>query len=150
MLDDCEALLAEYEHECAAQCLQAIRALRAGFGPPAQSHAANIIDSIVLRLLGQNGRAEASQRAQEDFDEFPLQLAAENLTLRPLFRAFTKWWPSSKVPPPTFFARHPTAHAVGYTNVFADTSALVAVMLATSLTVQFSGGLDPEGDSTAP
>jgi hypothetical protein len=39
---------------------------------------------------------------------------------------------------------------VGYTNVFADTSALVAVMLATSLTVQFSGGLDPEGDSTAP
>ena len=150
VLDDCEALLAEYEHECAAQCLQAIRALRAGFGPPAQSHAANIIDSIVLRLLGQNGRAEASQRAQEDFDEFPLQLAAENLTLRPLFRAFTKWWPSSKVPPPTFFARHPTAHAVGYTNVFVDTSALVAVMLATSLTVQFSGGLDPEGDSTAP
>jgi hypothetical protein len=87
--------------------------------PPSHTRPTSSIASCSACWV-RNGRAEASQRAQEDFDEFPLQLAAENLTLRPLFRAFTKWWPSSKVPPPTFFARYPTAHAVGYTNVFAD------------------------------
>ena len=74
----------------------------------------------------------------DNLDELPLQLAAENLTLRPLFRAFTAWWPESGESPPDFFARHATAHAVGHVGVFSPISALTAVMLATSLTVQYS------------
>ena len=67
-----------------------------------------------------------------------IQLAAENLSLRPLFLAFVKWSPDSGEPLPERFARHVTAHAVGHAGVFNSSSALVAVMLATSLTVQYS------------
>jgi len=137
VLDDCESALGADDDELAVQCQSAIDALRAGFDAPAQSHASNIIDSIVLALLGRNGRDEAKRRAEEDLDDLPLQLAAENLTLRPLFRAFTTWWPASGDMPPQHFARHATSHAVGQVGIFVPASALIAVMLATSLTVQY-------------
>lgn len=138
VLDDCEGLLGGAKHEWARQCLAAISALRAGFDGPAQSHAANIVDSVILQLMGKNGRECARKRASEDFEELPLQVVAESLTLRPLFRAFTSWWPTSGQPPPDHFARHTTAHAVGHDGLFERRHALIAVMLATSLTVQFS------------
>ena len=120
------------------QCRSAIAAIDADLDGPAQSHASNIIYSIVLCLHRQEGRTHAKKKAQEEFDDLPLQLAAENLTLRPLFRAFTTWYPSTSIDPPNYFARHATSHAVGHDAVFAPTSALVAVMLATSLTVQYA------------
>lgn len=138
ILDDCETALSVISHEWAVQCREATSALRAGFGAAAQSHASNIIDSIVLGLHGRKGRDRAKESAQEDFDDLPLQVAAENLTIRPLFRAFTPWWPDTGEDPPEYFARHATSHAVGHVGVFAPLSALVAVMLATSLTVQYS------------
>jgi hypothetical protein len=147
ILDDCEAALTTLQHEWSRQCRAAINALRAGFDAPVQSHAGNIIDSIVLKLLGKSGRDEAKKRAEEDFHEQPLQLAAENLTIRPLFRAFTAWWPSSGATPPDHFARHATAHAVGHVGVFDPLAALIAVMLATSLTVQYSDEDSPEDGS---
>jgi len=137
ILDDCEALLVHIPHEWARECVAAISALRAGFDGPAQSHAANIIDSIVLRLLGKNGRDRARAWAGEPFDDVPLRVASESLTLRPLYRAFAPWWPDQDARPPDHFARHATAHAVGYPGLFHRRHALVAVMLATSLTVQF-------------
>lgn len=147
ILDDCEKALALNEHEWAVQCRSAVAAMRAGFDGPAQSHASNIIDSIVLGLHGKSGREHAKHRAQEDFDDLPLQLAAENLSLRPLFRAFTTWYPNTGIDPPDYFARHATSHAVGHAGVFAPISALVAVMLATSLTVQYAP--DDSGTATA-
>lgn len=149
ILDDCEHALDPINHEWAAQCRNAIAAMRAGLDGPAQSHASNIIDSIVLGLHGRNGREHAKKRAQEEFDDLPLQLAAENLTLRPLFRAFTTWYPNTGSDPPDYFARHATSHAVGHSGVFAPISALVSVMLATSLTVQYAPG-DPNNDARAP
>jgi hypothetical protein len=80
-LEDCEKALAPIENEWAVQCRGAVAAMRAGLDGPAQSHASNIIDSIVLGLHGKNGRKRAKERAQEDFDDLPLQLAAENLSL---------------------------------------------------------------------
>lgn len=147
ILDDCEKALAPIAHEWGVQCRSAIVALRANLDGPAQSHASNIIDSIVLRLHGKNGREHAKTRAREHFDELPLQLAAENLSLRPLFRAFTTWFPNTGIDPPGYFARHATSHAVGHAGVFAPISALVAVMLATSLTVQYALD-DPRTDAT--
>jgi hypothetical protein len=140
ILDDCETALTDNDNEWATQCRNAILALRAGFDAPAQSHAGNIIDSIVLALHGAKGRQEAKKSAKTEFDDLPLQLAAENLTLRPLLRAFTSWRPASGDALPDHFARHATAHAVGNVGVFAPFPALVAVMLATSLTVQYSLG----------
>jgi hypothetical protein len=149
ILDDCEAALADSKHEWARQCRAAISALRAGHDGPAQSHGANIIDSIVLRLMGRNGRMYAKKRAEEGLDDLPLQLVAESLTLRPLFRAFTTWWPTSGDAPPDHFARHATAHAIGYEGLFERRHAVVAVMLATSLTVQFSDELAESPDASA-
>lgn len=53
-------------------------------------------------------------------------------------RAFVPWFPHSGIAPPDHYARHPTAHAVGRDGVFAPRSTLIAVMLATSLTIQYS------------
>lgn len=144
ILDDCEAALADDESEWSRQCRNAIAALRVGLDAPGQSHASNIIDSIVMAL---HGRDEAKERAQEDLDELPLQVAAENLTLRPLVRALTSWWPHSGDAPPEYFARHVTSHGVGHDGVFAPGHALVAVMLATSLTVQYSQDGSSPADS---
>ena len=124
ILDDCEAALTDDDSEWARESRSAIAALRAGLDGPAQSHASNIIDSIVIALFGANGRNEAKKQAEEDFDDLPLQLAAENLTIRPLFRAFAVWWPASGVAPPAHFARHATSHAVGQAGVFAHNYAL--------------------------
>ncbi|MCC7078893.1 MAG: hypothetical protein IT198_17390 [Acidimicrobiia bacterium] len=148
VLDDCEIALTEIAHEWGEQCRAAIMALRAGFEAPAQSHASNIVDSLVLARYGKNGRGHATERAQEEFDDLPLQLAAENLTLRPLFRALTGWWPHTGTEPPEHFARHATSHAVGHVGVFTPRSALIAVMLATSLTVEYAPrGSEPENEA---
>jgi len=136
ILDDCIAALEPIDHEWAIQCRSGVETLRAGFDAPAQSHAANILDSVVMGFLG--GRLEVSHQAKKDLLEMSLRAAAENLTIRPLLRAFTRWFPSDPVDPPTHFARHPTAHAVGHVGVFTPRNALVAVMLAVSLTVQFA------------
>lgn len=137
ILDDCEAVLLPISHEWSDQCGSAIRALRADHDGPAQSHAGGIIDSIVLAVLGGNGRQVAKQRAEDPYDELPLQVAIENFVLRPLFRGFAPWFPSWGLPVPDHFARHPTAHAIGHAGVFSRQNALIAVMLATSLTAQF-------------
>lgn len=127
--------------------------MRSGFVDRAQSHASNISDSIVLGIHGKDDREHAKTQAREDFDELPLQLAAENPSLRPLFRAFTTWFPDTGIRPPDYFARHATSHAVRRAGVFAPTSALVAVILATSLTVQYApdeastDGIDSESSS---
>jgi hypothetical protein len=70
--------------------------------------------------MGRNGREYAKKRAEEGLDDLPLQLAAESLTLRPLFRAFTTWWPTSGDAPPDHFARHATAHAIGHEDCSSD------------------------------
>lgn len=138
VLDDCDAVLAAIPHEWSAECRNAVEVLRLGHDGPAQSHAANIVDSIVLARFGNGGRNATTERASEDFGEQPLQLVAEHLAILPLVRAFARWWPHADADPPDHFARHATAHAVGTTGVFAPFSALIAVMLATSLTVQFA------------
>ena len=137
ILDDCEAALASTSHEWSVECRSAIDALREGHFGPAQSHASNILDSIVQTWTNEKPRDRAAELARCDFREIPLRHIATNLSLRPLGRAFVQWWPSSGRPPPDHFARHPTAHAVGHAGVFDPHHALIAVMLAVSLTLQF-------------
>ena len=137
ILDDCESVLQDIAQEWGNQCRSAIAAFRHGLEAPAQSHAGNIVDSIIYAVLGSGGRDKAKQRAQEDYDDLPIHVAMENLVLRPLFLGFIRWFPGQGDPIPDHFARHATAHAVGQLGVFSRTNALIAVMLATSLTVQF-------------
>jgi hypothetical protein len=81
---------------------------------------------------------EAGLTAQDAIRE--AGLTAQDIAAQPLFRAFTAWYPSLGIAPPDYFARHATSHAVGHAGVFTPTAALVAVMLATSLTVQYAAG----------
>jgi hypothetical protein len=154
IIDDCSEALANVPHQWARECEDAIAGLRARLSGPAQSHAACIIDSIVLCTLGTKGREAAKTRAKEDWEDLALRVAGENLALRPLYRALVTWFPNSGMPLPDHFARHPTAHAVGQSGLFKARYALIGVMLAVSLTVQFwtepaaADGLlpeDPEG-----
>lgn len=142
ILDDCETVLSPITHEWATQCRSAIKSLRLGLFGPAQSHAANIVDSIVMALGSNNQRKDAVELAQRDPDSISLVAAGMFLALRPLAHAYVQWHPGTDDPLPTHFARHPTAHAVGHPELFDPTYALVGVMLATSLTVQFYSELD--------
>jgi hypothetical protein len=138
ILDDCEAALLPISHDWANQSRSALSALhQSGLEGPAQSHAGNIIDSVVIAILGRGGRDIAKQRAEEPYEDLLVHSAAENLVLRPLFLGFVNWYPHNDDPIPAHFARHPTAHAVGHVGVFSRQNALIAVMLATSLTLQF-------------
>lgn len=137
ILDDCDAALARANGEIALQCRGAIDALRRGLHGPAQSHASNILDSIICASFGSSARDQAIQLSQDDFMDQPLGVAAENLTLRPVFRAYSTWWPNSGTPVPDHFSRHVTCHGIGHVGVIVPTSALIAVMLATSLAVQY-------------
>lgn len=162
ILDDCSAVLATEvgAWEWARECGRAVDALRDGYDSPAQSHAGNIVDSIVVRVFleaGQsapgkgihlaNVRSGVAERAQVDFDEVSLRALRESLTVHPLLKAFAHWFPAHGSPPP-HFARHATAHAVGHRGLFTKRNALVAVMLATSLTCQFWD--DPRAPASAP
>ncbi|MDA8074470.1 MAG: hypothetical protein M0Z40_04425 [Actinomycetota bacterium] len=136
VLDDCLSLCSEIPHRWARECEECIRAYRSGFAT-AQSYAANIVDSVVMLLLGRHGRDRAKNQAQEDLDDLLLRVISESITIRPLVRAFANWWPDHGTPPPDHFARHATAHAVGHPGLFTNLNFLVAIMLATSLTAQF-------------
>ena len=151
VLDDCVTALVAVRHAWARECEESIQTFRSGFVGPAQSHAGNIVDSIVMLLFGERDVKVAE--AKEDFDDVLLQVIGEAITIRPLVRTFVRWWPKDKVPPPDYFARHATAHAVGYPGLFNDLNALIAIMLATSLTVQYwqdpgaAVGLEPDPEA---
>ena len=147
-LDDCAPLLAGCVstlppmcHEWVKESDDAACALKAGFCGPAQSHAANVIDGIVPYmswfLADKPRRDDTLDRAEEDVGGVEsLALLMNHLALRPLVLAYEKWYPSTNQPPPSQFARHVTVHGVGHPRVFSEYNALIAVMLATSLTRQ--------------
>lgn len=137
IIEDCYAVLVGVPHQWARECEDALRAFQVPLHGPAQSHAAGIIDSIVLCILGAKGRELAKERASEEWKGLALRVVGEGLVLRPLYRAFVTWYPNGGMPPPDHFARHTTAHAIGQLGLFQASYALVAVMLAVSLCVQF-------------
>jgi hypothetical protein len=98
--------------------------------------------SCCALLAAKRGHETAAATiAQMDYEDLPVRVFVEAVTLRPLYLAFSEWWKGDPIPP--HFGRHVTFHAVGEPGVFARSHALVAVMLATSLTLQFWD--DPEG-----
>lgn len=52
------------DHEPAKQCKSAVGALRGGFVGPAQSHAANVIESVIFYILGKK-RQQIVKRQSE-------------------------------------------------------------------------------------
>ena len=140
-LNDCVSTLPPMCLEWAKESGEAARALQMGLVGPAQSHAANVTDCIVPHmswfLADKRKRDHTFRRANEDIDDVEsLALLMNHLALRPLVRAYRRWRPDSGQPPPDQFARHVTVHGVGHQSVFSEYNALIAVMLAVSLTRQ--------------
>jgi hypothetical protein len=145
ILHDCVALMTNRKDRCSAEVVRAANAALNGDYHLAQSHASNIIDSIVLRIFPTEQRKQAVKRAKAPLDqEVPFLEYAQHLTLIPLAAAYTTWYPAQ--PLPERFNRHATAHAVGHQDVFTELFCLIAVMLATSLTRQFEPQDEPEVD----
>ena len=148
VLEECTPLLKDSTSDLPTMCLEwvkesneAARVLKAGFSGPAQSHASNVIEGIIPYMSrftsGRRSRKETFRRAKQKFDdETSIVLLMHVLALHPLDRAYKNWKADKKQPPPDHFARHPTVHGVGHPNVFNEDNALIAVMLATSLTRQ--------------
>jgi hypothetical protein len=152
ILDDCIAILDEREVRTrfAGRCREAIAAHRAGHLAAAQSHAANIIDSLVMETFEHPPRPTATRLGSEPWLDTTLGQMSANLALRPVVHAFVSWWADDGEPVPARFSRHVTAHAASEPTAFTAVTALVAVMLGTSLTVEFAPNsgvdeLEPDG-----
>lgn len=143
ILDECDSLFDRRSRRWSQEALEAVHAAQAGHHGSAQSHAANLIDTIVLDVFMDPAtrnpsapRKKAKKRAATPLDdEQSLLLYAEHVAVLPVTKALTDWYPGD--PPPDHFSRHATAHAVGHLDVFNTEFSLIAVMLAASLARQF-------------
>ena len=141
ILDYCLDALSNVGNEFANQGRLAVVAHKQGSYQLAQSHAACIIDSILRHLYREKASKKAQQAASQDVERLPLHRVRENLVLRPVVLALTPWHPNQGDPMPKHFSRHATVHAVGHTGLFTEGKALIAVMLAVSLTRHFRESL---------
>jgi hypothetical protein len=144
VIDDCRALARGSGRRWMAECLEAATALSDGHCGPAQSHAANVIDTLVVdvgRAAGlslKKARKEMVTKAGKPLDdEMQMTAVGEALAMMPLLSALQEYWPDKGDPIPRRFSRHATAHAVGQKGVSSPTNALISIMLATSLARQF-------------
>jgi hypothetical protein len=137
ILDDCLAALESTEGEYADRCREAIATYRDGHPEAAQSHAANIVDSLVLDVCPRRGRDRFKAHARIDVEPLTLDQMRTNLAVRPLVRAFVTWSAGSGRRPPEQFSRHATAHAAGEPGVFSPLNGLLAIMLASSLVAEY-------------
>lgn len=139
VLDDCEVALSSDDRDAPVRCREAIHALRDDHVSASQSLASNLVDSLIGRLHGGNQKAKTKARKADAVDivELGWDALSDNLAIRPVKKAMTEWHANSKSALPTAFSRHATTHAADRPGVFSLDRALVAVMLATSLILQY-------------
>jgi hypothetical protein len=150
ILDDCTTILDEREVDggYGQRCREAITAHRGGHIAAAQSHATNVVDSLILETFDRPQRRSATDFASVPWLETTLGETSANLALRPVAAAFVAWRVDAGEPVPAKFSRHATVHAAADPAAFTGVTALVAAMLATSLTVEFApnSGVELESD----
>ncbi len=144
ILDQCDLVLSGLEFPAAIRAREAIACLRDGHEGPAQSHAANIFDSVILAVFADSHPRKQRQAAIEigsarlpEGDSVAVRAIVDRLVLGPAESAFTEWFPERQEPAPQGFARHSTAHAAHIDGVFAGNHALIAIMLAASIVVHY-------------
>ncbi len=150
ILSYCRGALAQLDFVAAAETRASIEALVDGHFGPAQSHAANIIDSVLLGVGAPLKPAEARRQvlARAELTSDPTEPArayVDSIVLRPLANAYIRWFPGGDEPAPPRFARHVTAHGAHIEDVFRSEHALVAVLLACSLCIHYRNELTAPG-----
>lgn len=152
ILDQCDLVLTGLRFPAAVRCRESLACLRDGHPSASQSHAANIVDSVVCEAFAASHPRKQRKTAREIGgaplplgDEVTVRALVERAVLGPVVGAFAQWFPDDGVPLPDGFARHATAHAAHLDGVFKPEFALAAVMLATSLVVHYRSQLGPMG-----
>ena len=138
ILDHCSHVLRDLEdHEELGEWVslvqEAISVEREGFHRAAQALAANMIESLAMRVLGGGSNASKQWGVDIALDEEPFRFAMMVLTLRPLVTAFTPFNPNWSTPIPEGFSRHATVHQIDHPDVCRPEFATAGVMLATAL-----------------
>ena len=131
ILADCDAALADVHHQWAQECRDAIRAVRVDLDGPAQSHAAGIIDSIVLCALGpKTGGSWPSSVLSRTGNTSPFG-GWRMLALRPPIGRWSCGF-QVRVRLLRTTSTSLTAHAIGRPGLSERSHALIAVTLAAS------------------
>ena len=143
--DHCQSVLEPVKSEWSIAINDAIQTSRVGPTGPAQSHLANVIDSVVLAIYRNPNnpkdtsgpRKKVLAPAREPLDlEVPLLDAVDQFVVMPFARVFEQWWPGSA--DPGCMNRHATSHAVGEPGIFDEAWYLLALLLSTSIVRHFS------------
>lgn len=97
------------------------------------SLAANVIDTIAFDVGRRTARQDVRDKVRQPIDDAVIVAAGEAFTIKPLLQAL----PYTGNRLSTLFSRHATAHTIRQPGVCLPGSALVAVMLTTSLARQY-------------
>lgn len=135
IIEQCYELLGSKGDEDAATnvALTIVEAIDAGCWPAAQSHAANLIDSLLLSHYA-NTKVAVDEANLPLSPDDQLRVFMRRVSLVPLVPAYRPWYRGD--PPLDGFSRHATAHAVEQPWAITPTNALVAACLAVSLTLE--------------
>lgn len=143
--EHCLSVLDEVESDWASAIRDAVAAAGHNLSAPAQSHLANLIDSVVLAVhydpakpQGTGAaRRKVSEPAKEPLDlDAPLPNAVDQFVVMPFARVFEPWWPGSDVP--DCLNRHATSHALGEPGIFDESWYMLALLLSTSIVRHFA------------
>lgn len=98
ILADCYEILTDLDTPAAAACREAVAAAAAGHHGPAQSHAANVLDSFVLNIADRD-RARARDFAAAGYtDDDVLSHTFDIIALAPIHAALENWFPGMPFP----------------------------------------------------
>jgi len=147
VMEDCRKVLAEIPAggrvpKLISEAEQAIGSFEAGFPGPAQSHAANLVDST-LRNMNRQGAAFGTLPKFVYSTVVKLCDTTSGTTTLVNYRSvwvlgvmpmtFTTWNPDKGDPVPTTFSRHATSHALDDPDHHCRVNAIVSIMVAVSL-----------------
>lgn len=133
IIEHCDELLSRHPSDATVAASHILDALRADCWPAAQSHAANLIDSLILPSYPKRSDIviEANRPLTEDEE---LRAYMRQFALLPMVRAYRPWHAGDA--PLDGFSRHATAHAVHQTWAVTPDNALVAATVAVSLALE--------------
>ena len=117
---------------------EAIQAFNAGYYGPAQALAVAVSDTYLARFVGGSyGVMKKKASLSQYSDEEPaFQLFRMVYSIAPVTQFLTPFDAKKKTPPPDRLSRHVTVHSAS-TDHLHKTNALVAIMLASSLTATY-------------
>ncbi|WP_416985901.1 hypothetical protein [Streptomyces sp. T028] len=138
IVSDCETVLEEVDHPKLLSerdfALDCVDALRDGHTNPAQSLAANLLDTVLSHLDKDTRKLLTKNNFKQGGDKFSLDdyKFRAALTFAPVWCAHAKFWVDKGDSIPRTFGRHPSVHAVSRAQ-YSRINAVIGLMVVTSV-----------------